>query len=69
MAEDWAKARVWYFFCGRFEGLDQRVIEVAIWQEVSLGDFILAGGEVAAMAMLGSDASTDPRRRRKSGLG
>ena len=40
------------FFCGRFEGLDQRVIERRNMLEVSLGDFVLAGGEVAAMAML-----------------
>ena len=39
-------------FCGRFEGLDQRVIEARQMEEVSIGDFVLAGGEVAAMAML-----------------
>ncbi|MEL7480020.1 MAG: tRNA (guanosine(37)-N1)-methyltransferase TrmD [Pseudomonadota bacterium] len=38
--------------CGRFEGLDERVIEARGLEEVSLGDFVLAGGEVAAMAML-----------------
>lgn len=38
--------------CGRFEGIDQRVIEARGLEEVSLGDFVLAGGEVAAMAML-----------------
>ena len=40
--------------CGRFEGLDERVIEARGIEEVSLGDFILAGGEVAAMALLES---------------
>ncbi len=39
-------------FCGRFEGLDQRVIEARQMEEVSIGDFILAGGEVAAQAMI-----------------
>ena len=34
--------------CGRFEGLDERVIEARGMEEVSLGDFVLAGGEVAA---------------------
>jgi tRNA (guanine37-N1)-methyltransferase len=39
-------------FCGRFEGLDQRVIEARQMEEISVGDFVLAGGEVAAMAMI-----------------
>jgi len=38
--------------CGRFEGLDERVIEGRALEEVSLGDFVLAGGEVAAMTLL-----------------
>jgi tRNA (guanine37-N1)-methyltransferase len=38
--------------CGRFEGLDQRAIEARGLEEISLGDFVLAGGEIAAMALL-----------------
>ena len=38
--------------CGRFEGLDQRVIEAREIEEISLGDFVLAGGEIAAMALV-----------------
>lgn len=38
--------------CGRFEGIDQRVIDHYHMEEVSLGDFILSGGEIAAMAMI-----------------
>jgi tRNA (guanine37-N1)-methyltransferase len=38
--------------CGRFEGLDERVIEARAIEEISLGDFVLAGGEVAAMALV-----------------
>jgi len=38
--------------CGRFEGVDQRVIEHHNMLEVSLGDFVLSGGEIAALAML-----------------
>ena len=38
--------------CGRFEGVDQRVIEARGLEEVSIGDYVLAGGEVAAMALL-----------------
>lgn len=52
LAEEWAEGPGLSFFCGRFEGLDQRVIEGRDMIEVSMGDFILAGGEVAAMAML-----------------
>ena len=38
--------------CGRYEGVDQRVIDAQGLEEVSLGDFVLAGGEVAAMALI-----------------
>ena len=38
--------------CGRFEGLDQRVLEARQIEEISIGDFVLAGGEIAAMALI-----------------
>jgi tRNA (guanine37-N1)-methyltransferase len=38
--------------CGRFEGVDQRVIEARALEEVSIGDFILSGGEPAALVLL-----------------
>jgi tRNA (guanine37-N1)-methyltransferase len=38
--------------CGRFEGVDERVIERRQLREVSLGDFVLSGGEIAAMALI-----------------
>jgi tRNA (guanine37-N1)-methyltransferase len=38
--------------CGRFEGVDERVIEARGLREVSIGDFVLAGGEIAAMAVI-----------------
>lgn len=38
--------------CGRFEGIDQRVIDARHLEEVSIGDYVLAGGEVAAMVLL-----------------
>ncbi|MGV6802126.1 MAG: tRNA (guanosine(37)-N1)-methyltransferase TrmD [bacterium] len=37
--------------CGRFEGIDERIIEARGIEEVSIGDFVLAGGEIAAMAL------------------
>jgi tRNA (guanine37-N1)-methyltransferase len=38
--------------CGRFEGVDQRVIEARQLEEVSVGDYVLSGGEIAAMALI-----------------
>jgi tRNA (guanine37-N1)-methyltransferase len=38
--------------CGRFEGIDQRVIEARRLEEVSLGDYVLSGGEIAALALI-----------------
>lgn len=38
--------------CGRFEGVDQRVIDARALEEVSIGDYILSGGEIAAMVLL-----------------
>lgn len=40
------------FVCGRYEGVDERVVEHFIDEEVSLGDFVLLGGEVAAAAVI-----------------
>jgi len=56
--------------CGRFEGVDQRVLEARAIEEVSIGDFVLTGGEIPAMALidavirlrpgvLGNEASTE----------
>jgi len=38
--------------CGHYEGIDQRIIELLVDEEVSLGDFILTGGEIPAMALI-----------------
>ncbi len=38
--------------CGRYEGVDQRAIELAVDEELSLGDYVLSGGEVPAMALI-----------------
>ena len=38
--------------CGRFEGVDERVIEARQLREISIGDFVLAGGDIAAMAVI-----------------
>ncbi len=52
MARSWAAGPGVTLLCGRFEGVDQRVLDHHAIQEVSLGDFVLTGGELAAQAML-----------------
>ena len=47
--------------CGRFEGLDQRVIDHYGIEEVSLGDFVLTGGEIAAQALIDATVRLIPR--------
>lgn len=54
MARDWQAKGGVTLLCGRFEGLDQRVLDARPIEEVSLGDFVLSGGEPAALAMLDS---------------
>ena len=38
--------------CGRFEGVDERIIEARSFEEVSVGDYVLSGGEIAAFALI-----------------
>lgn len=38
--------------CGRYEGVDERLVERCVDEEISLGDFVLSGGEIAAMALI-----------------
>lgn len=52
MAQQLAQADGITMICGRFEGVDERVLEHFNIQEVSLGDFVMTGGEIAAQAML-----------------
>jgi len=47
-----AAARGVTLLCGRFEGVDERVLEARQVEEVSLGDFVLTGGEIAAQALI-----------------
>jgi tRNA (guanine37-N1)-methyltransferase len=50
--QDLARGPGAVILCGRFEGVDERLIEARKLEEVSLGDFVLSGGEVAALALL-----------------
>lgn len=52
MARDLAAGPGVTLLCGRFEGVDQRVIDARGLREVSLGDFVLTGGEIAAQALI-----------------
>lgn len=52
MARDWARMDGVTMLCGRFEGVDERVLHHFGIQEVSLGDFVMTGGEIAAQAMI-----------------
>ncbi len=52
MVREWAAGPGVIVFCGRFEGLDQRVIEARGMDEVSVGDAVLAGGEAPAMVLI-----------------
>ena len=52
MARRFAACEGLTMICGRFEGIDQRIIDHHAIEEVSLGDFVLTGGEIAAQAML-----------------
>lgn len=61
MAKDWAQAQGITLLCGRFEGVDQRVIDHYDIQEVSLGDFVLTGGEIAAQALIDATVRLIPR--------
>jgi tRNA (guanine37-N1)-methyltransferase len=50
--------------CGRYEGIDQRALDLVVDEELSLGDFVLAGGELAALCVIESVV-----RLRPGGLG
>lgn len=52
LARNWAQAKGITMLCGRFEGVDERVLQHHQVEEVSLGDFVMTGGEIAAQAML-----------------
>lgn len=52
LAEELTESPSVLLLCGRYEGVDQRVLDAEELEEVSLGDFVLAGGEMAAMTVL-----------------
>lgn len=52
MAEDFAKEEELVFLCGHYEGIDERVLEEVVTDFVSIGDYVLTGGELPAMVMI-----------------
>jgi len=52
VARELAQAETLAFICGRYEGVDERIRRHIAGREISLGDFVLAGGEIAACAVL-----------------
>src|SRR5271157_5908013 len=54
VAEELARGQDFTLLCGRYEGVDQRVIDTLVTDELSVGDYVLSGGEVAAMAVVES---------------
>lgn len=52
LAKELSAAESLLLLCGRYEGIDQRVIEAENLEEISIGDFVLSGGEIAAMAVI-----------------
>lgn len=58
--EHWSASHGAVLICGRYEGIDQRFIDEYVTHQISLGDFVLSGGEIAAMALLDSVARLQP---------
>ncbi len=58
--EGWSASKGAVLICGRYEGLDQRFIDTYVDHQISLGDFVLSGGEIAAMALLDAVARLQP---------
>lgn len=56
----WASSEGAILVCGRYEGVDQRFIDAHVDEQISLGDFVLSGGEIAAMALLDAVARLQP---------
>ncbi len=52
MAENFAKEEELIFLCGHYEGIDERVLEEIVTDYVSIGDYVLTGGELPAMVMI-----------------
>jgi tRNA (guanine37-N1)-methyltransferase len=60
VVEHWSRSDGAILLCGRYEGIDQRFIDAYVDMQLSLGDFVISGGEIAAMAFLDAVARLQP---------
>ena len=60
LAQELAKEENIVFLCGHYEGVDERVLEQLEVEEISIGDFVLTGGEIAAIAVIDAVARLVP---------
>ena len=60
MARQLSREEELIFLCGHYEGIDERVLEEIVTDEISLGDYVLTGGELAAMVMVDAIARLVP---------
>jgi tRNA (guanine37-N1)-methyltransferase len=58
--ERWSASPGAVLVCGRYEGIDQRFIDARVTHQISLGDFVLSGGEIPAMTLLDAVARLQP---------
>ena len=58
--QQWADSTGAILLCGRYEGMDQRLIDAMVDVQISLGDFVLSGGEIAALALLDAVTRLQP---------
>lgn len=73
MAKEFAKEEELVFLCGHYEGIDERVLEEIVTDQVSVGDYVLTGGELPAMVMIDAISRMVPgvlkkRRIRRDGV-
>ena len=54
IAQDFSKLDDVIFLCGHYEGIDQRIIDLIVTDEISIGDYVLTGGEIPAMVLIDS---------------
>ena len=60
MSREFAKEEELVFLCGHYEGIDERILEMIVTDYVSIGDYVLTGGELAAMVMIDSISRNVP---------
>lgn len=60
VVQRWSQSTGAILICGRYEGIDQRFIDTLVDEQISLGDFVLSGGEIAAIALIDAVARLQP---------